>query len=612
MTSKDKRRMRRQRQRADRPDEQPGYGSKLEAETEGREAELVAPAAAAAAEPAAEEKMDAMPVAVVEMPYQPYGGAVTWDQLDEFMDGQDEAHAIRKTTYQFQDLVDNIMSDDTIENKGERVAAVAEEFDRRLQMERAKEAAEAEPQGIAATLRSWINAGKAALSTGTINDLPDSAFAFIESGGTKDAGGKTTPRSLRHYPIHDAAHVRNALARASQQIARGGKGAAIAKKALAKIKAAAARMKIGTAGKEISGFTIEKDRAGNYRWIGWASGHWRDQDYGRHEKGELIPSEAHQRFIKWLDAKPGLRAPQLWAWHTPGTATKHAADWWDYADGFLVLSGPLTKAEGERLAKLAKKVSLAMSHGFLGWNIDAESGVIGDYRSYEVSYLPRQKAAAVWTAFETIRKEAAAMLNPDKRAFLVAAIGEDRVRDLEAETKGAARTLDAVLESKEADEPEEPAAGEGAPAAEGGDDGTPVEEPAAEPEAMKALAKMIGDQIEAQVGVTKLNGFLTTIAGQVASIEKTVTAQAGEIARLKATDDEKVASALRPPAAAVVGKAEGDLPIWLRAASASDDNVLPADAEGKPHPLSKGPSKDAAPAETAWARQTFGAPQVGA
>lgn len=48
------------------------------------------------------------------------------------------------------------------------------------------------------------------------NDLPDNAFAHIEPGGKKDSSGKTVPRSKRHFPVHDAAHVRNALARAPQ------------------------------------------------------------------------------------------------------------------------------------------------------------------------------------------------------------------------------------------------------------------------------------------------------------------------------------------------------------------------------------------------------------
>jgi len=59
-------------------------------------------------------------------------------------------------------------------------------------------------------------------STKQINDFPDSSFAYVEPGGTKDADGKTEPRSLRHLPYKDAdgnvdlPHVRNALARLDQ------------------------------------------------------------------------------------------------------------------------------------------------------------------------------------------------------------------------------------------------------------------------------------------------------------------------------------------------------------------------------------------------------------
>lgn len=56
----------------------------------------------------------------------------------------------------------------------------------------------------------------ATLSGSERDNLPDSAFAYIEPGGTKDASGKTTPRSKRHYPIHDEAHIRAALSRIGQ------------------------------------------------------------------------------------------------------------------------------------------------------------------------------------------------------------------------------------------------------------------------------------------------------------------------------------------------------------------------------------------------------------
>ena len=78
-----------------------------------------------------------------------------------------------------------------------------------------------------------INAAK--LSSSAINNLPDSDFAYISPGGTKDSEGKTTPRSLRHLPIPDAAHVRNALARLNQTDIP----AAAKKTALSKIKSKA-------------------------------------------------------------------------------------------------------------------------------------------------------------------------------------------------------------------------------------------------------------------------------------------------------------------------------------------------------------------------------------
>jgi HK97 family phage prohead protease len=77
---------------------------------------------------------------------------------------------------------------------------------------------------------------RAEMTSASINDLPDSDFAYVEPGGTKDSSGKTVPRSLRHFPVHDAAHVRNALSRAPQS--------PFGDKAMPKIKAAAKRLGI--------------------------------------------------------------------------------------------------------------------------------------------------------------------------------------------------------------------------------------------------------------------------------------------------------------------------------------------------------------------------------
>lgn len=70
----------------------------------------------------------------------------------------------------------------------------------------------------------------------SINDLPDSAFAYIEPGGKRDESGRTSPRSLRHFAVHDPAHVRNALIRAPKD--------PFGPKAMAKIRSAAQKFNI--------------------------------------------------------------------------------------------------------------------------------------------------------------------------------------------------------------------------------------------------------------------------------------------------------------------------------------------------------------------------------
>ena len=92
---------------------------------------------------------------------------------------------------------------------------------------------------------------KAEMSGKSQNDLPDSDFAYIESGGKKDGEGKTMPRSLRHFPIHDAAHVRNALARLSSS--------PFGDKAAGKVKAAARKFGIEVSKEAGVPETVAKD-----------------------------------------------------------------------------------------------------------------------------------------------------------------------------------------------------------------------------------------------------------------------------------------------------------------------------------------------------------------
>jgi len=91
-----------------------------------------------------------------------------------------------------------------------------------------------------------MSESRAEMTSAAINDLPDSAFAYIEPGGSKDAGGKTIPRSKRHFPVHDEAHARNALARAPQS--------PFGKQAMSKILAACRKFGVTVSGDNRAAF----------------------------------------------------------------------------------------------------------------------------------------------------------------------------------------------------------------------------------------------------------------------------------------------------------------------------------------------------------------------
>ena len=81
---------------------------------------------------------------------------------------------------------------------------------------------------LSVKLREVLVGQRAVWTTAEQNKFPDSSFAHICKGGSKDSTGKTTPRSLRKLVYKDAEgkidlpHTRNALARLNQ-VQCGGK-----------------------------------------------------------------------------------------------------------------------------------------------------------------------------------------------------------------------------------------------------------------------------------------------------------------------------------------------------------------------------------------------------
>lgn len=276
-------------------------------------------------------------------------------------------------------------------------------------------------------------------------------------------------------------------------------------------------------------FAIYKDSAGELRWFAWMSNKWRDRD----NPPEVISENAHQDYVAWVDKTRNF--PEAWLWHTPGTRWGQA-DVVDYTDGFLVVSGTVDKGM-ETVAEAMEGEDLGVSHGFRYRHSDKDQGIIGWYRSFELSPLPPDAAANQWTSMDMIGKEVDMGFNQAKRDFLVDKLGEARVNLLENDTKGMREALEAKgVEWKEL---------EGIP----DEDAKDAPAVTLSEEASKAIADAAGKAAaQALVETDAFKGMVTSIdevkAGQAQALED----QKGireRLVELEKTDDEKVASMIR-------------------------------------------------------------------
>lgn len=310
-------------------------------------------------------------------------------------------------------------------------------------------AAASQDQAVAICHRIWEEKEmKEQWTRAYINDLPDSAFLYIEPGGEKDEEGKTTPRSKRHLPYKNAEgevdlpHLRNAISRLEQPRTGGGEDGWLSETLRRRLLAKAQRILASyqkEAGKD-NAFLIWKDK-GSYRWLAIYSNRYRDEDW----PPEILSSSAHLDFVRAVDSGE-WSMPELRLWHVKGTRCG-AADWIGYDDSGFSLASGLFDPERQAVAeRLAQRDDLLVSHGMPVKEIlrDAEDPtVILRYRSEEISVLPAWAAANPYTGFR-IFKEETMSLPEEKRAFLAEILGEEAVTELEAQLAKKATELESA------------------------------------------------------------------------------------------------------------------------------------------------------------------------
>src|SRR5581483_4934794 len=381
---------------------------------------------------------------------------------------------------------------------------------------------------------------KAEMSGKSQNDLPDSAFAYIEPGGKKDEDGKTTPRSLRHFPIHDAAHVRNALSRAPQS--------PFGDKAMPKIRAAARKFGIEVSKEEAAvAETVTKDMSGAMA---------PELDDGIDGLDPTVPLAAPDEDAPGNPAEPGSPA---WEAIDAATAQKWVAIAARLKNALCILS--------ER--ELLEAASADPDDAEHAWNLEDAMCAVDYVISTLAVFAAGEQAEADLgcEAMDAIGKAMTAeglpaSLDTVEGLSAVAKAGRVLSAANEAHIRDAAQALNTVLSSL----PKAPLTDDGQPVAK---EGTPVEGTQPAPESGPDTAQVAKD---------------TAPAGTQAAPGDTAAAPAGETrAVAKASDGLRVAVydragalCLVPPDAitTAIAKADGDEKAPMQAVFDQDGDLI--------------------------------------
>lgn len=419
---------------------------------------------------------------VIANVYRPYGGAESFDDLQTYMRAETRRMAFNELNWQFNGLLDNIQADANLTeaDRASRIIALAEDFASR-----------------AAAVPAHADAEVA-------DDMVEAAEDVSEADDTRGgwwAQKRRQKAAVKDQPILDAT----------------------------------------------SNFVAFKE-GDTWRFVTAYSNRYYDN------LKEVFPEASHERFLAWADADPPGRYPELWDWHTPvGVSTygmKEAfklgmgrADFLDYQDGIAVAAGYFYPEFNDAAEALSKTPGLGVSHGFgyAPWALNEKDGSYSEHFVFELSPLPRARAANFGTTFLTDLgiKEKDMNFRPDRRAFLVGIHGETKVKAMEKTLGDVATNMkDSGVDFK--DFAAELANMEPAPAAAPAAAVTPVSESTPTPAAGDSLAAITNAVKEGLAPIAASVEDLTKRMGALETSQKDVDARAAEL----------FGPRMRPPAAA--------------------------------------------------------------
>ena len=483
-----------------------------------------------------EEKCGDMPKAEAPEPARPYGGAKTFAEVDALLTYNREEGKVSEQIQMFRDLQSNIWYDEdlTLAAKMAATRALIDDLDERVaNPPEYKE----EGENLLDRIKTLVFGEKAKTKSEEGKSFPASDYAYVP-----DAESPTTWK-LRLTSTPGGDPDSNIVGAAAAALGKGFRGNKVQIPA-GDLTAVKSRVRsawrkanpdkkpedMPPGLKETSDgmFTLFKDADGSWRFVVSATNKFEDKE------GEIFSEAAHREFVSYVEDTKEF--PEAWLWHTPGSRVGQA-DFIDYVDGFLLLSGTFDKGMEAVAEKLYDdRANIGISHGYKYLNDGSKQarteGVYPFYRMFEVTFLPLERESNPWTLF-SLEKEEFMGLREDKKQWLIGKLGEERVSSIEGALGALGKELEEGgirfkdLVSDEA--PPEPVVPAGDTPEGGAPEVPAIPETPAVPEAVAAL----GQRVEA-------------VESQNAEILEGIKTLGEVLKELQKSDEDKISELLSP------------------------------------------------------------------
>jgi len=188
-----------------------------------------------------------------------------------------------------------------------------------------------------------------------------------------------------------------------------------------------------------SAFQVFKAADGKHYWLARHTNNFEDRDK------EILSQKAHEAYVARVNLG-FVPPPELWAYHTKGTAHGTADQVWMHQNFVFALGHFDDTPEAQQAIKWyqSQKGNIELSHGFTFPKWALKDGVYETYNTFEISTLPTKAASNPYTAFEEIDK----MALSEKQANWIKSVGGEamlkRVQDAQSVAEKDADVLKAI------------------------------------------------------------------------------------------------------------------------------------------------------------------------